>query len=174
MRYVPILLFLYLALAIGQPMMPPLFGERTWLIGLTPLLLAYMALRAGDLALMVFLIAGGVVHDLLLLHYIGMGPLLWFLTAFVVRSQVAWLRGAHWSMVLVVCFAASFFHLAMDRVFFLTYNGFWSWDFELSTSLLKISAFNAVISPLLFKVFDLLMGRGREGLRPARRTWRPA
>jgi cell shape-determining protein MreD len=171
MRYTLVLVVLYVAMAIGQPALPALFGERTWLIGLAPLLLVYGALRAPDFSLMLFVIIGGVAHDLILLHYIGMGPLLWLLTVFVVRSQQDWLKNAHWSMVMVVSFAASFFHLAMDRVFFLVYNGFWSWDFELSTSLLKIATVNALFSPLVFKGLDLLL-RGRDHRQVRRRMLR--
>jgi cell shape-determining protein MreD len=157
MRYALSLVLLYVAMAIGQPMIPAVFGERTWLIGLSPLLLVYCALRAPDFSLMLFVILGGVVHDLILLHYIGMGPLLWLMTVFIVRSQQDWLRTSHWVLLLVVCFAASFFHLAMDRIFFLAYNGFWSWNFELSTSLLKISTINALLSPVLFWILDFVL-----------------
>jgi len=169
MRYTLVLVFLYVAMAVGQPLLPPLMGERTWLLGLSPLLLVYGALRAPDFSLMLFVILGGVVHDFILLHYLGMGPLLWLLTVFVVRSQREFLRASHWSLLFVVSFAASFFHLAMDRVFFLVYNGFWSWDFELSTSLLKIALVNGLIGPPFFWLLDLVLG-GRRA-RPARRGY---
>lgn len=157
MRYTLVLVLLYVALAIGQPMLPPLWGERTWLLGLSPLLLIYGALRAPDFYLMLFVILGGVAHDFILLHYLGMGPLLWLLTVFVVRSQREWLQNSHWSVLPVVAFAACFFHLSMDRLFFLVYNGFWSWDYELSVSLLKIALVNAVVCLPLFRLLDWLL-----------------
>jgi cell shape-determining protein MreD len=167
MRYTLVLVLLYVAIAVGQPLLPPLMGERTWLIGLSPLLLIYGALRAPDFFLMLFVILGGVVHDFILLHYLGMGPLLWLMTVFLVRSQRDYLRASHWSLLFVVSFAASFFHLAMDRVFFLVYNGFWSWNFELSTSLMKIALVNGLLGPPVFWVLDVLLrARGR---RPVRR-----
>lgn len=168
MRYTLVLVFLYVAMAVGQPLLPPLWGERTWLLGLSPLLLIYGALRAPDFFLMLFVIIGGIAHDFILLHYLGMGPLLWLLTVFLVRSQREWLLLSHWSMLGVVAFAASFFHLAMDRVFFLVYNGFWSWDFELSASLLKISLVNGLLGPLVFWILDLVLRA-----RPARAARRP-
>lgn len=147
MRYTLVLVFLYVAMAVSQPLLPPFMGERTWLLGLSPLLLVYGALRAPDFSLMLFIILGGMVHDFILLHYLGMGPLLWLLTVFVVRSQREFLQASHWSLLFVVAFAASFFHLAMDRIFFQVYNDIWFWDFELSTSLLKIALVNGLIGP---------------------------
>jgi cell shape-determining protein MreD len=168
MRYTLVLVFLYVVMAVAQPLLPPLMGERTWLIGLSPLLLIYGALRAPDFFLMLFVILGGVVHDFILLHYLGMGPLLWLLTVFLVRSQRDYLKASHWSRLFVVSFAASFFHLGMDRVFFLVYNGFWSWNFELSTSLMKIALVNGLLGPPFFWVLDVLL-RERGG-RPVRRS----
>lgn len=161
MRYAFVLVLLYGAMVILQPLAPPVLGQTTWLIGLSPLLLIYGALRAGNLSLVLFVLAGGTLHDLILLHYIGMGPLLWLLTVLLVHSQRDWLRNSHWSSAMVVTFAGAFFYLAMDRVFFLVYNGLWSWNFDLSYSLMIISAFNALASPLLFRVFDfVLLGGG--------------
>jgi cell shape-determining protein MreD len=168
MRYTLVLVFLYVVMAVAQPLLPPLMGERTWLMGLSPLLLIYGALRAPDFFLMLFVILGGVVHDFILLHYLGMGPLLWLLTVFLVRSQRDFLKASHWSLLFVVSFAASFFHLGMDRVFFLFYNGFWSWNFELSASLMKIALVNGLLGPPFFWVLDVLL-RERGG-RPVRRS----
>ncbi|MDX6767311.1 MAG: hypothetical protein SFU85_11040 [Candidatus Methylacidiphilales bacterium] len=157
MHYALVLVLLYGAMVILQPLAPALMGQTTWLIGLSPLLLVYGALRAGDFSLLLFVLAGGALHDLILLHYIGMGPLLWLLTVLLVRSQRDWLRNAHWSSAMVVTFAGAFFYLAMDRVFFLVYNGLWAWTFELSSSLMIISAFNALASPMVFRLFDFIL-----------------
>lgn len=172
MRYALVLVLLYGAMVILQPLAPPVLGQTTWLIGLSPLLLVYGGMRAGDFSLMLFILAGGVLHDLILLHYIGMGPLLWLLTVLLVRSQREWLRNSHWTSAMVVTFAAAFFYLAMDRVFFLVYNGLWSWTFDLSYSLMIISALNALASPLVFWIFDWVLRSG--GVERKRtRSFRP-
>ncbi len=165
MRHAAVLVGAYLVLVLLQPQLPDLLGERSWLLGLTPVLLVYAALRAPDFALMMFVMVGGLLHDLLLLHYVGMGPLLWGLTVFLVRSQRSWLGMAHWALRPPIVFVASLFYMVGDRLFFLTYHGFWSWNFELSFSLIKISFFNALISPLLLAAFEFIL-RDRDPARP--------
>ncbi len=173
MRYALVLILLYGAMVILQPLAPPVLGQTTWLIGLSPLLLIYGGMRAGDFSLMIFVLAGGVLHDVILLHYIGMGPLLWLLTVLLVRSQRDWLKNSHWTSAMVVTFAGAFFYLAMDRIFFLVYNGLWSWTFDLSFSLMIISAFNALVSPVVFRVFDMVI-QGGFALRRRARVYRGA
>ncbi|MEM1158666.1 MAG: hypothetical protein AAF649_02560 [Verrucomicrobiota bacterium] len=143
--------------------MPGIFGYQKWLIGMTPILLAYAALRSGGLPLALFILIGGVVHDLLLLHYFGFGPLLWACTIFIVASQKPWLQDAGILVTLIVGFTTSFFYNAMDRIFYLLYHGFWSWDLDLSFALLTLAAVNAVLSPIMFFVFDTVSQRSKPG-----------
>jgi len=160
MKTAGLLTLIYLVMAFLQPFMPTIFGYQKWLIGVTPILLAYAALRTSDLPLMLFILIGGAVHDLLLMHYVGFGPLLWGLTVFVISSQRPWLEEAGWVLVVAIGFIASFFYNGIDRILYLLYHGFWSWDMDISFSLLTLSMTNAIFSPLLFFVFDLIM-KGR-------------
>ncbi|MDR1146606.1 MAG: hypothetical protein LBK71_10795 [Verrucomicrobiales bacterium] len=157
-RHTLSLLLLYLAMLFAQPMAPALFRQNNWLLGLTPVLLTYLSLRAGDLALMVFVIAGGLLHDLVLLHYVGMGPLLWGLVAFMIHSQRMWLEDARWPVWLIMSFAATFLYLCCDRLFFLFYHQYWSWDQDLSFNIFKLALFNAVLCPPLFWLLDWVFG----------------
>jgi len=159
LRYTFLFLLVYLGMLLAEPVMPEMFGQKNWLLGLTPVLLTYLGLRAGSLSLMLFILLGGLLHDLILMHYFGMGPLLWGLTVFLVRSQQPWIEGANWLMSVVICFAASFLYLCCDRIFFLLVQQYWSWDFELSLGILRLSGFNAAISVLVFFFFDLVLGR---------------
>ncbi|MEM6820948.1 MAG: hypothetical protein AAF558_03245 [Verrucomicrobiota bacterium] len=160
MKAAGLLTLLYLIMAFTQPFMPSIFGHQNWLIGFTPILLAYAALRTKDLPLVVFVLAGGLVHDLLLLHYFGFGPLLWGCTIFVISSQRPWLQDSGLVMFSIIGFVSSFLYFSMDRLFYLLYIGFWSWDLELSFSLLTLALMNAVFSPLLFFLFDVILKRG--------------
>ncbi|MDR1191830.1 MAG: hypothetical protein LBK60_09255 [Verrucomicrobiales bacterium] len=160
-RHLPILLLLYLLMFFVQPLAPLLFKQNNWLLGLTPLLLTYLSLRAGDLALMLFVIVGGLLHDLLLFNYFGLGPLLWGVVTFMIRSQRDWLLGARWPVWMVLSFAASFLYLCGDRLFFLFYHQYWSWDQDLSFNVLKLSLFNTALCPPLFWALDLMFRRGQ-------------
>jgi len=151
-----ILTLVYLVMAFLQPFMPTLFGYQKWLIGMAPILLAYAALRSGGLPLALFILIGGIIHDLLLLHYFGFGPLLWACTIFIIASQKPWLEDAGILVSIVVGFTASFFYNAMDRLLYLLYHGFWSWDLDLSYTLLTLAGVNAFLSPVLFFVFDAI------------------
>ena len=156
LRYTLSLLLIYLVMLFAQPVVPALFNQSNWLLGLTPVFLAYLSLRAGDLALMAFVIIGGLMHDLVLPHYVGMGPLLWSVVAFMVRSQRDLLREAHWPVLMVISFAATFLYLCCDRLFFLFVNQYWSWDQDLSFNIFKLAVFNAVLCPPLFFILDLV------------------
>ncbi len=158
LRYTFSLLTIYLAMLFSQRMVPAVFGLDSWLLGLTPVLLCYIALRAGDLALVSFIILGGLLHDLVLLEYFGMGPLLWAIVVFTIRSQEPWVAGSHWLLQILMNFAASFLYLCCDRLFFLLVHQYWSWDYNLSIGLLQMSLFNALLGPLLFVVLDFILG----------------
>lgn len=149
-----LLTLVYLIMAFLQPFMPAIFGHQNWLIGMAPILLAYAALRNGGLPLTLFILIGGVVHDLLLLHYVGFGPLLWACTIYVIASQKPWLQDGGILVSIIVGFICSFLYNALDRILYLLYHGFWSWDLELSYSLLTLAAVNAGLSPILFILFD--------------------
>jgi cell shape-determining protein MreD len=158
------LLLIYLVMLFAQPMVPVFFNQNNWLLGLTPVLLTYLSLRGSDAALVVFVLVGGLLHDLVLLHYAGMGPLLWGLVAFMVRSQREWLVDARWPVWVVMSFAATFLYLGCDRLFFLFAHRYWSWDQDLSFNILKLALFNAVLCPLLFWGLDFVFGE-REARR---------
>lgn len=147
--------------------MPTILGNQKWLIGMTPLLLAYASLRTHGLPLTAFVLIGGTVHDLLLMHYIGFGPLLWGITVFVVSSQRPWLEDAGWIVFIAIGFVASFLYYTADRILYLLYHGFWSWDMELSFTLLSLSVANAILSPLLFLGFDAIVGKTSRRRGPA-------
>lgn len=151
-----LLTLIYLIMAFLQPFMPEIFGYQKWLIGMTPILLAYAALRCGGLPLSLFILIGGIVHDLLLLHYIGFGPLLWGCTIFVIASQRPWLQDGGWLVSAIVGFTASFLFYSLDRILYLLYHGFWSWNLDLCYTLLTLAGINAVLSPVFFLLFDLV------------------
>ncbi|MEM6885269.1 MAG: hypothetical protein AAF571_09570 [Verrucomicrobiota bacterium] len=157
-----LLTLIYLVMAFLQPFMPEIFGYQKWLIGMAPILLAYAALRSGGLPLALFILIGGVVHDLLLLHYIGFGPLLWACTIYVIASQKPWLRDGGAVVSVLVGFTASFLYNSLDRILYLLYHGFWSWDLDLSYALLTLAAINAGLSPLLFFVFDAISQKTKQ------------
>ena len=158
-----ILTLIYLVMAFLQPFMPAIFGYQKWLIGMAPILLAYAALRTGGLPLALFILIGGVTHDLLLLHYFGFGPLLWACTIFIIASQKPWLQDGGVLVSIIVGFTASFFYIAMDRILYLLYHGFWSWDLDLSYTLLTLAGVNAVLSPVLFFLFDAISRSTQSG-----------
>jgi cell shape-determining protein MreD len=162
LRYTLSLLLIYLVMLFAQPMVPVLFNQNNWLLGLTPVLLTYLSLRAGDLALITFVIVGGLLHDLVLLHYVGMGPLLWGIVAFMIRSQRIWLEDARWPVWMVMSFAATFLYLCCDRLFFLFAHQYWSWDQDLNFNILKLSLFNAILCPLLFWLLDFIFGKRKQ------------
>ena len=157
LRYSFPLLLVYLAMLFTQRMMPPVLGMEGWLLGLTPVLLCYVALRAGDLALVIFVLAGGLMQDVVLLEYFGMGPLLWGIVAYTIRSQEPWVAGSHWLFQIVICFVASFLYSCLDRMFFLLIHQYWSWDSNLTIDLFQMSLFNGVMGPLLFLIGDLIL-----------------
>jgi len=158
-----LLTLIYLFMAFLQPFMPAVFGYQKWLVGMAPILLAYAALRSGGLPLALFILIGGIVHDLLFLHYIGFGPLLWACTIFIIASQKPWLRDGGVLVAIVVGFTASFFYISMDRILYLLYHGFWSWDLDLSYALLTLAAINASLSPVLFFLFDAVSQKSKSG-----------
>jgi len=167
MRPAILLTLVYLLMAFLQPFMPSIFGNQKWLIGMTPILLAYASLRTHGLPLTLFVLIGGCVHDLLLMHYIGFGPLLWGITVFVVASQRPWLEDSGWIVSVAIGFVASFLYYTADRILYLLYHGFWSWDLELSYALLSLSVANAILSPLLFLCFDGIIGKNKRRRGPA-------
>lgn len=156
-----LLTLVYLTMAFLQPFMPAIFGYQKWLISMAPILLAYAALRSGGLPLALFILIGGIVHDLLLLHYIGFGPLLWACTIYVIASQKPWLQDGGILVSVIVGFIASFFYNAMDRMLYLLYHGFWSWDLNLSYALLTLAGINAGLSPILFILFDVISRKSK-------------
>jgi hypothetical protein len=156
MRAAGLLTLVYLIMAFLQPFMPSIFGYQKWLIGMAPILLAYAALRTSGLPLTLFVLIGGVVHDLLLLHYVGFGPLLWGCTIFVIASQRPWLQDGGIIISVIVGFTASFLYNALDRILYLLYHGFWSWNLDLSNALLTLALINAALSPILFIIFDAI------------------
>mgnify|MGYP000207782395 CR=1 FL=1 len=162
MRYVFIMLTIFCGLLFSQPFVPALMGHENWLLNLTPLLLTYAALRARDFSLMAFIILGGLLHDLLLMNYVGMGPLLWGLVAFIVRSQKPLMRGGNWFFLLLVTFTASFAYLSLDRLFFLIAEGFWSWNLRLSFEIVKLSTVNTVLCLPMFWLMDRFLGSPTE------------
>jgi cell shape-determining protein MreD len=165
MRYALLMLLIFCGLLYAQPFMPALLGHENWLLNLTPLLLTYASLRAQDFSLMVFLIAGGLLHDLLLMNYMGMGPLLWGLVAFIVRSQKPWVETGNFLFLILITFVASFAYLCLDRLFFLISENFWSWNLKLSFELLKLSTVNALLSWPMFWLLDRLLRRGQASRR---------
>lgn len=152
-----LILCIFCGLLFAQPFAPALFGHENWLLNLTPILITYTALRAKDLSLMIFIIIGGLLHDLLLMNYVGMGPLLWGLIAAIVRSQKLWLTSGSWLFLLLVTFTACFAYLCLDRLFFLAYQGFWSWNLKLSFEILKLSTVNAALCLPFFWIMDGLL-----------------
>ena len=165
LRYSLPLLLVYLVMLFTQRMMPPLFGMESWLLGLTPVLLCYISLRAGDLSLVIFVLIGGLMHDVVLLEYFGMGPLLWGIVAYTIRSQEPWVAGSHWLFQIVICFVASFLYLCLDRLFFLLIHQYWSWDSNLTIDLFQMSLLNGFLGLLFFLICDLMLG----GNEPRRR-----
>ena len=164
-RYSLPLLVIYLIMLFTQRLVPPLFDMGNWLLGLTPVLLCYISLRAGDLALVFFVLAGGMMHDVVLLEYFGMGPLLWGIVAYTIRSQEPWVAGSHWLFQILICFVASFLYLCCDRLFFLLVHQYWSWNCNLSIELFQMSLLNALMGPLFFLVSDLFLGGNEPGRR---------
>lgn len=148
---------LYLLILLVQPFLPSLLGDRFWLLSTTPILIAYASIRSGGAPLIWFIILGGLFHDFMFPDYLGMGPLLWGLTAFLVHSQHPWLAGARFAFVALAAFVASFFYFSFDRLLFLFYAGFWSWSFDLSFTIFSRSLVNAGLAPLLFWLFDIIL-----------------
>jgi hypothetical protein len=165
MRYALLMLLIFCGLLYAQPFAPVFFGHENWLLNLTPILITYTALRAREFSLMVFIILGGLLHDLLLMNYVGMGPLLWGLVAFVVRSQRPWVEGGNWLFLILMTFVASFAYLSLDRLFFLISEGFWSWNLKLSFEILKLSTVNALLCLPVFWLMDRILGRSSKGER---------
>lgn len=167
MLYASLMLLIFCVLLYSQPFAPMLWGHENWLLNLTPILVTYTALRAREFSLMLFLILGGLLHDLLLMNYVGMGPLLWGLVAFIVRSQKSWVEGGNWLFLVMITFVASFAYLSLDRLFFLISEGFWSWNLKLSFEILKLSTVNALLCLPAFLLLDRLLGRPSRGERGA-------
>jgi hypothetical protein len=165
MRYALMMLLIFCGFLYSQPFVPMVLGHENWLLNLTPILVTCTALRAKDFSLMFFLIAGGLLHDLLLMNYVGMGPLLWALVAFVVRSQRPWVDRGNWLFLILITFVASFAYLSLDRLFFLISEGFWSWNLKLSFEILKLSTVNALLCLPVFWLMDRLLGRPSEERR---------
>lgn len=159
MRHAVILLLIFGCLIYGQPFAPSVFGHDNWMLNLTPVLIAYCCLRSNEFFLMMFVILGGLLHDLLLMNYVGMGPMLWGMVAFLVRSQKPWVLGGNWLILIVINFAASFAYLCLDRTFYLLYESFWSWNLQLSFEMFKLSLVNALLSPLLFWLLDAVLNK---------------
>jgi hypothetical protein len=159
MRYAFLMLLVFCGLLYSQPFVPVFLGHENWLLNLTPILVTYTSLRARDFSLMFFIILGGLLHDLLLMNYVGMGPLLWGLVAFIVRSQRPWVEGGNWFFLLLMTFVASFAYLSLDRLFFLISEGFWSWNLKLSFEILKLSTVNALLCLPVFWLMDRLLDR---------------
>ena len=158
LRHAFVLLSLYLPLLFAAALLPAPAGR--WLPVLTPLLPAYFALHGRDFPLVVLVVVGGMLHDWVLPHYFGMGPLLWGLVAFMIRSQRQWLTDASAIFLPVVGFAASFLYFGGDRLFLLFARQRWAWDIDFSFHILQQSIINAILCPVLFWLFDLLFGLG--------------
>lgn len=162
---------LYLILLVVQPFFPSVLGDPFWLLSTTPILITYVSIRSGGIALVYFIILSGLLHDLMFPDYLGMGPLLWGMTAFIIHSQLPWLSGARFSLVMVASFVASFFYLCMDRLLVLFYAGFWTWTYELSFAIFMYSFINALLAPLLFWVFDFIFRDKMEERKKAFSEW---
>lgn len=157
-----LLLLLFLAMVFAQPFLPSLMGRHNWLLTATPVLITCAALRLDGPLLVAFLIAGGILHDLLLPNYLGMGPLLWALTAFLARSQKPWLSEERLPLVALTGFACSFLYLIGDRMLFLLHREYWSWNLEICFQLLKWSSVNGVLTPVFLFLADRLFLRRAE------------
>ncbi|NJK92650.1 MAG: hypothetical protein HC904_12975 [Blastochloris sp.] len=166
--YSLLMMLLFCVMLYAQPLIPPLFGHDNWLLNLTPLLLTYSALRTHEFTLMLFIISGGLLHDLLLMNYVGMGPLLWGCVVFIVRSQRPWVEGGNSLFLILLTFVAAFSYLSLDRLFFLVSEGFWSWNLMLSVEILKLSTVNALLCLPFFWLLDRLPGSQLRNRRNAR------
>ncbi|MEO0452670.1 MAG: hypothetical protein AAFY98_00860 [Verrucomicrobiota bacterium] len=166
-----ILTAIYALIILIQPFLPSVLGDRFWLLSMTPILISYVSMRARGAALGYFIILCGLLHDLMFPDYLGMGPLLWGLTVFLIHSQYPWIHRARFFLVMVAVLVASFFYLCMDRLLVLFYAGFWSWSYEMLFSIFWQSCLNAIVSPLLFFIFDAIV-KGRINLNPVKqRAW---
>lgn len=140
-----------------QPVVPAVFGIQNLVVGLVPVIIGYCAMRGSDGAIVVFVLGGGLLYDFLTLNAPGMGPLLWGLTAFIVRTQRGWLSESHMAIHITVAAAASFLFFAFERLLYLAVRTNWSWDFELTYSMTLHAVANALICPLFFWMLDLLL-----------------
>ena len=145
-----------LLVTIVQPLILAEFSGQRWILDFTPIFLVYASLRLNPMGIVGFILLGGLLHDILVPHAPGMGPLLWGATIFLVRSQRLWIRDRSWSMLMLMGLAASFFYIGLDRLLFLASQGFWSWNLELSVKMLTLSIVNAFVCPLVVKAIDRL------------------
>lgn len=148
------LTMVFLGMIFLQPLLPAIGGQHNWLLNFTPLILVYAAYRASDTGLAFFIVFTGMLHDFILSHYLGFGPLLWGVTIFLVRSQEELLEQGTWMTRIIMGFAAAFFYLCFDRVIFLLDRKAWIWDYELSFHIVLISIVNALMAPVVFWVLD--------------------
>lgn len=142
-----------------QLLLPGMLVNGHWLPVFVPLLLVYFGVRAKPGLLLLFIFIGGLFHDLLVDHYFGAGPFVWGIVIFMVRSQRPYLEGGRWGGRVLVTFAGSFVYLVLDRLLFLVYHRFWSWDLDLSLHLVLLSGINSAISPFFVFLMDLLFER---------------
>jgi hypothetical protein len=162
------LLLLVPVLAIGQPLVAGLLGLHGWILDLVPLLLIYGALRLPAVQLVFLMIAGGMLHDLMVPHAPGTGPLLWGVILFMIRSQLDWIRQGNWIILILLGFVSTFLYLSLERVLFLAAHGYWSWDLDLSLKIVNASFLNALLAPLFTALLDRLTGMaGKAGARGA-------
>ena len=156
MRRFLVTLLILLAVTALQPLFLAEFSGQRWILDFTPVFLVYASLRFSPFALVSFILLGGLLHDILVPHAPGTGPLLWGATAFLIRSQRLWIRDRSWSMLMLMGLAASFFYIGLERLLFLASQGFWSWNLELSVKMLTLSIVNAFVCPLVVKAIDRL------------------
>jgi hypothetical protein len=156
MRRFLVTLLIALAVTLIQPLILAKFGGQRWIFDFTPVFLVYASIRFSPFWLAGFILLGGLLHDILVPHAPGMGPLIWGCTIFLVRSQRLWIRDRSWSMLMLRGWAASFFYIGLERLLFLASQGFWSWNLELSVKMLTLSIVNAFVCPLVVKVIDRL------------------
>jgi hypothetical protein len=162
------LLILVPLLALAQPMAAGALGLRDWILDLTPLLLVHGALRLTAAQLVFLMIGGGMLHDVMVPHAPGTGPLLWGVILFMIRSQLSWIRQGNWIVLILLGFVSTFLYLSLERVLFLAAHGFWQWNLDLSLKIVNASLLNALLAPLFTALFDRLTGTaGKAGARGA-------
>jgi hypothetical protein len=161
-----------------QPLVPGLFGQEHWLLNLTPVLLIYAAYRCSEPGLVVLVVAGGILHDLMMLDAVGFGPMQWGLTVFMIHSQRHWLESTSWWMIMLLSFAGSFLYFLAGYVFFLMARTTWNWNLQLGLAMVWIATLNALASPLVFMAMDAVLNRAAGGRAKRRRGepegWRRA